>query len=83
LSEITGIVRDRHSFILGMELAMRIIRNRCQSHQEMGIPLSQQPHQEAACCEGVIRIVQVEIGAGRLPLPTFSPEEIDEVERIA
>lgn len=85
MSEITGIVRDKHSFILGMELAMRIARNR---KEDLAVTHSDYPkalslvRNQIETLIGCIRIVQVEIGAGRMPLPEFTPDEIDEVERI-
>jgi hypothetical protein len=74
---------QKEFFILGMELALRIVRNRARAFEEQGIPLSEQPHQEAACCDACIRLVQVEIGSGRQSLPEFTSDEIEEVERIA
>jgi hypothetical protein len=86
MSEVTGIVRDRHSFILGMELAMRICRNR---QADLAVTHSDYPKalnlvkNQIDILIGSIRIVQVEIGSGRVPLPEFSQDEIDEVERIS
>lgn len=79
MSEITGIIRDRHSFILGMEFAMRICRNEADNHKVRN-PLRAT---EAELCSAIIRIVQVEIGSGRSPLPEFTDDEIKEVERIS
>lgn len=79
MSEITGIVRDKHSFILGMELAMRIVRNSHETYFNGKKP----PMTMLEGINSMIRLCQVEIGAGRMPLPRFTPDEIDEVERIA
>jgi hypothetical protein len=71
--------RDRHSFILGMEFAMRIVRN-------SGETFFNGKRVDETALEGInamIRLCQVEIGAGRMPLPEFSEEEIAEVERIS
>jgi hypothetical protein len=81
-------VQDNQSFILGMEMALRIIRNRRKDIAALqGKEDLEDPQQQAvATCEGVVRLVQVEIGSGRMrpPYPSeWSPEEIDEVERIA
>lgn len=88
MSEITGIVRDKHSFILGMEFAMRICRNEASNHKGDPFVYGHTDSRaaratEADLCASLIRIVQVEIGSGRSPLPEFTPDEIDEVERIS
>jgi hypothetical protein len=76
---LSTIIRDRHSFILGLELAMRIVRN------QLGTSFNGQEPDELLL-EGIvamIRLVQVEMGSGRMPLPTFNAEETAEVERIS
>jgi hypothetical protein len=71
---------DKHSLILGMELAMRIIRNRAADQKDLA---HWDDEQECQNLVGMIRIVQVEIGSGRMPVPSnWTPDEIDEVERI-
>jgi hypothetical protein len=48
--------------------------------------LSDPVEQKLQTAIGTIRIVQVEIGSGRMPLPEpheWTPDEIDEVERIS
>lgn len=69
----------RPSFILGMELAMRIVGNSAETYFNGAKP-------DETMLDGInamIRLVQVEMGSGRMPLPEFSPDEIDEVERIS
>jgi hypothetical protein len=66
------------SFVAGMQLAIRICRNRAEDCKRMG-----KDDQEALVCEGLIRICQVEIGTGKMPLPRFSEEEQEELNRIA
>jgi len=68
----------KRGLIAGMELAIRICRNRSYDRKRMG-----RDDQEALVCEGMIRIVQVEIGAGRQALPEFTIEEQEEINRIA
>jgi hypothetical protein len=75
------MVHSRQSFVLGMELAMRIARN-----LSTGKELTDPVEQKLQTAIGTIRIVQVEIGSGRMPLPEpheWTPDEIDEVERIS
>jgi len=67
-------------FIEGMELAIRICRNRAEDY---GGDLSKPMCQAAETCAGLIRLVQVEIGSGRQPLPVFTVEETDEIDRIS
>lgn len=67
------------SFVSGMELAMRICRNRAQDY---GGDLADPKCQAAETCVGVIRIVQVEIATGRSAIPEFTYDEIDEIRRI-
>ena len=64
------------SFIAGMQLAIRLCRNRAEDCERMGKP---DQRQEALVCEGLIRIVQVEIGAGRMPRPQLTEEELEEM----
>lgn len=62
-----------------MEFAMRIVRNSAETYFNGKKP-------DETMLEGInsmIRIVQVQIGSGRMPLPEFTPDEIDEVERIS
>jgi hypothetical protein len=69
--------------IAGMELAMRICRNRAQDYRSMGSTDSLYGQTQAAeTCAGCIRITQVEIGAGRMPLPEFTQLEQEEINRI-
>lgn len=68
------------SFIAGMELALRICRNRAKDCKEEGWTLKEY---EAHTCAHLIRNVQVEIGAGRMPRPQFTKEELDEMDRIS
>lgn len=65
-------------FIAGMELAMRLCRNRAED-----LRLMDKDPLEADTCAGLIRICQVEIGAGRMKRPDFTKEEMDEMDRIA
>lgn len=74
-----GMTSYTRGIIAGMELAMRICRNRAQDY---GGDLAEPKCQAAETCAGVIRIVQVEIGAGRQPLPEFTIEEQEEMNRI-
>jgi hypothetical protein len=76
----------RKSFILGMELAMRICKNR---QADLAVTHSDYPKalnlvkNQIDTLIGCIRIVQVEIGSGRSEVPNnWSQDEIDEVERI-
>lgn len=66
------------SFVAGMELAMRICRNRALELEEW--PIKQY---EARICSSLIRNAQVEIGAGRMPRPQFTKEELDEIDHIS
>lgn len=69
-------------FIAGMELAMRICRNRAEDIRAMGKIMTMAGN-EADNCAGIIRNVQVEIGSGRMKRPAFTAEESDEMDRIA
>lgn len=79
-------VTDKMSFILGMQFALRITRNR---RKDLALlqgkeDISEPQQQAVATVEGAIRLVQVEIGSGRMPLPNvWTSDEVDEVERIA
>jgi hypothetical protein len=68
------------AFIAGMQLAMRICRTRANQIGAMGMSIKQY---EALTCASLIRNVQVEIGAGRIPRPQFTKEELDEMDRIS
>jgi hypothetical protein len=68
------------AFIAGMELAMRICRNRAKDCKTEGWTIKEY---EAFLCAQIIRNVQVEIGAGRMPRPQFTKEELDEMDRIS
>lgn len=68
------------AFIAGMQLAMRICRNRARDCKENNWTLKEY---EAHTCAHLIRNVQVEIGAGRMPRPKFTKEELDEMDRIS
>jgi hypothetical protein len=70
----------RSCFILGMELAMRIVRNSRETFFNGTKP-------DDTLLGGItemIRLVQVEIGAGRMDLPQkWTQDEIDEIRRIS
>lgn len=68
------------SFIAGMQFAMRICRNRAEDMLNIG---NDQRSNEAETCASMIRIIQVEIGAGRAGRPDFTKEELEEMDRIA
>jgi hypothetical protein len=68
------------SFIAGMQLCIRLCRNRADDCERTG---QEDKRQEALVCEGIIRITQVEIGAGRMARPEFTAEELEEMDRIA
>lgn len=76
---VGGIVHA--AFIAGMQLAMRICRNRAKAWEELGGTM--RPEQEDLTCAHLIRSVQVEIGSGRMPRPQFSKEELEEMDRIS
>jgi len=69
------------TFIEGMELAMRICRNRAKDCSDLFDDTARS--NEAEICSLLIRSVQVQIGAGRQPMPVFTQDEIDEIERIS
>lgn len=66
------------AFLAGMQLCIRICRNRAGDCR-----VSNQDDMEAENCAGLIRSVQVEIGAGRMPRPKFTKEELEEMDLIA
>jgi hypothetical protein len=70
----------RSCFVLGMELAMRIVRNSAETSFNGAKP-------DETMLEGIvsmIRIIQVQIGSGRMELPdVWTDEEVDEVRRIS
>jgi hypothetical protein len=73
----------RSCFILGMELAMRIVRNRARDLKET-VHNGCDCHDDLETVVGMIRIVQVEVGSGRMEMPPmWTEEEIDEVRRIS
>jgi hypothetical protein len=66
------------AFIAGMQLAIRLCRNRSRDCVNMG-----RGGEEAQNCAYIIRFVQVEIGAGRMLRPQFTKEELEEMNQIA
>lgn len=68
------------SFLAGMQLAIRICRNRAGDCKVTGQAAGEM---EAQNCAGLIRICQVEIGSGRMGRPKFTEEELDEMDRIS
>jgi hypothetical protein len=71
----------RSCFVLGMELAMRIVKNSAETSFNGKKP-------DETMINGInsmIRLIQVQIGSGRMDMSeiTWSPEEIDEVRRIS
>lgn len=68
------------SFLAGMQLAMRICRNRATDLLKINADARSN---EAETCAGMIRICQVEIGSGRMERPKFTKEELDELDRIS
>lgn len=76
----------KDSFIAGMELAMRICRNRktdIENLRSLDYPkVAALVQNQIEICIFGIRQVQVEIGSGRMPLPEFTEDEKDEIERI-
>lgn len=77
-----GMISDivQCSFLAGMQLAMRICKNRAKDWEMLGGTMS--PDQEDLMCAQLIRIMQVEIGAGRMARPEFTKEELEEMDRI-
>jgi hypothetical protein len=70
------------SFLAGMQMAMRICRNRAKDARELSMTTTN-VEMEAETCAGLIRICQVEIGSGRMARPKFTKEELDEMDRIS
>jgi hypothetical protein len=70
------------SFLAGLQLAMRICRNRAEDIRSQGKMMTMAGN-EADNCAGIIRLTQVEIGAGRMARPKFSKEELEEMDRIS
>jgi hypothetical protein len=68
------------AFLAGMQLSIRLVRNRADDCERMGKP---DKRQEALVIEGIIRICQVEIGSGRTPRPQLTKEELEEMDRIS
>ena len=68
------------AFIAGLQLAMRICRNRAAHCKAEGWTIKEY---EAFYCAKLIRDIQVEIGAGRMKRPKFTKEELDEMDRIS
>jgi hypothetical protein len=75
------------AFLAGMQLTMRLLRNRAKDLKEIGenhtsyMPIIRE--NEVQNCVGIIRLCQVEIGAGRMARPKFSKEELEEMDRIS
>ncbi len=70
------------AFLAGMQLSIRICRNRANDIRTAGKIMTMAGN-EADNCAGIIRITQVEIGAGRMARPAFSKEELEEMDRIS
>lgn len=66
------------AFIAGMQLSMRLCRNRAEDCKAIG-----KDDGEAQNCAGIIRLCQVEIGSGRMQRPKFTKEELEEMDRIS
>ena len=70
---------DLKSFVYGMQLSMRICRNISEDIREK---TKKDQANDADNCAGVIRLLQVEIDSGRFKFEGFTPQEVEEVERI-
>jgi hypothetical protein len=70
------------AFLAGMQLAMRLCRNRAEDIRSAGKIMTMAGN-EADNCAGIIRICQVEIGSGRMERPKFTKEELEEMDRIS
>jgi hypothetical protein len=70
------------SFIAGMQLCMRLCRNRAEDIRAVGKMMTMAGN-EADNCAGIIRLTQVEIGSGRMARPTFTKEELEEMDQIS
>lgn len=69
------------AFIAGMELSIRICRNRAKEYGERSRLFDRE--RGAQSCAAVIRNVQVEIGSRRMQRPEFTNEEMEEMDRIS
>lgn len=63
--------------IEGMQMSMRICRNRAEDNKN-----DLNRSMEAAMCAELVRLVQVQIGAGNRPFGDLTPAELDEIWRI-
>jgi hypothetical protein len=77
-----GMTSYHRGIVAGMELAMRICRNRAEDLEQSRTFDRQAAINASQMCALLIRNVQVELGAGRQPLPEFTIEEQDEMNRI-
>ena len=86
-----GMTSYHRGVIAGMELAMRICRNRASDRMKLWTQSKRDSRasninaggqSEALICADMIRVVQVEIGSWRMKLPEFTLEEQDEINRI-
>jgi hypothetical protein len=68
------------AFLAGMQLSIRLVRNRADDCKRMG---KLDYRQEALVIEGIIRICQVEIGSGRMERPKLTEAELEEMDRIS
>lgn len=75
---VNNIVQS--SYVAGMQMAIRVCRNRANDCEVTGQKAAEMEAQNLA---GLIRIIQVEIGSGRMQRPPFTKEELDELERIS
>lgn len=89
LDSLPGLERERLlGRIEGMEIAMRVCRNRAADcHGIRDAANMAQPHwtvraDEAYTLASVIRLVQVQIGSGRQQFGELAPDELEEIERI-
>jgi hypothetical protein len=74
-----GMQSYKLGLIAGMQLAMRICRNK---KEDMLITSHYEEAGGADLCDIAIRVQQVQIGSGRAPLPEFTIEEQEEMNRI-
>jgi hypothetical protein len=70
------------AFIAGMQLAIRVCRNRAADIRQAGKIMTMAGN-EAETCASLIRIMQVEIGSGRSARPKLTKEELEEMDRIS
>lgn len=78
--------------IEGMEMALRIIRNRaqdCSAIASSSLPMPGQAkdywlslENEDRVCEAIVRNTQVGIGSGTFPFGDLTPDEQDDIWRI-